>query len=50
MEHDPLISVDSDMVDGAVPEFFVEDYGQSVQLTQFKHHAADGKAQQARAA
>ena len=30
------------MVDGAVPEFFVEDYGQSVQLTQFKHHAADG--------
>lgn len=30
------------MVDDAVPEFFVEDYGQSVQLTQFKHHAADG--------
>ena len=22
--------------------FFVEDYGQGVQLTQFEHHAADG--------
>ena len=30
------------MVNGAVPEFFVEDHGQGVQLTQFKHHAADG--------
>ena len=30
------------MVDGTVPEFFVEDHGQGVQLTQFKHHAADG--------
>lgn len=30
------------MVDSAVPEFFVEDYGQGVQLTQFEHHAADG--------
>ena len=30
------------MVDGAVPELFVEDHGQGVQLTQFKHHAADG--------
>ena len=30
------------MVDGAMPELFVEDHGQGVQLTQFKHHAADG--------
>ena len=30
------------MVDGAVPEFFVEGYGQGIQFTQFKHHAADG--------
>lgn len=49
-KHHPLVGVYGDVVDGAVPEFFVEDYGQSVQLTQFKHHAADGKAQQARAA
>ena len=30
------------MVDGALPEFFVEGHGQGVQFTQFKHHAADG--------
>ena len=30
------------MVDGAVPEFFVEGYGQGIQFTQFKHHAAEG--------
>lgn len=30
------------MVDSTVPEFFVEDYGQGVQLAQFKHHAANG--------
>ena len=30
------------MVDGTVPEFFVECYGQGVQLAQFKHHAANG--------
>lgn len=42
MEHHPLVGVDGDMVDGAVPEFFVEDYGQGVQLTKFEHHAADG--------
>ena len=30
------------MVDGAVPEFFIEGHGQGIQLTQFKHHAANG--------
>lgn len=49
-KHHPLISVDGDMVNGAVPEFFVKVNGQGVQFAQFKHHAADGKAQQARAA
>ena len=42
MEHHPLVGVDGDMVDGTVPEYFVEDYGQGVQLTKFEHHAADG--------
>lgn len=42
MEHHPLVSVDGDMVDGAVPELFVEDHGQGIQFTQFKHHAANG--------
>ena len=41
MEYHPLVGVDGDVVDGAVPEFFVEDYGQGVQLTHFEHHAAD---------
>ena len=27
MKHHPLIGVDGDMVDGTVPEFFVEGYG-----------------------
>ena len=30
------------MVDGAVPEFFVEGYGQGIRFTQFKHHASNG--------
>ena len=42
MEHHPLVGVDGDVVDGAVPEFFIEGQGQGVQLAQFKHHAADG--------
>ena len=42
MEHHPLVGVDGDMVDGTVPEFFIEGQGQGVQLAQFKHHAADG--------
>lgn len=28
MKHHPFIGVDGDVVDGTVPEFFVEDYGQ----------------------
>lgn len=38
------------MVDGAVPEVFVEGQRQGGQFSQLEHHAADGKAQQARAA
>lgn len=30
------------MVDGALPEFFIESQGQIVQLTQLEHHATDG--------
>ena len=30
------------MVDGALPEFFIESKGQVVQFTQLEHHAADG--------
>ena len=44
MKHHPLIGVDGDMVDGTVPEFFVEGYGQGIQFTKFEHHAADGEA------
>lgn len=49
-KYHPLVGLDGDMVDGALPEFFIKGYGQGVQFAQFKHHAADGKAQQARAA
>ena len=49
-KYDPLVGLDGDMVDGALSEFFVKGYGQGVQFAQFKHHTADGKAQQARAA
>lgn len=42
VEYHSLVGLDGDVVDGAVPEFFVEDYGQGVQLTKFEHHAADG--------
>lgn len=42
MKHHPFIGVDGDMVDDAVPEFFVEGYGQGIQFTQFKHHASNG--------
>lgn len=39
-KHHLVVGTDGDMVDGTVPEFFVECYGQGVQLAQFKHHAA----------
>ena len=42
MEHDPLISVDGDMVNGAVPELFVEGQRQGGQFSQLEHHTADG--------
>lgn len=45
MEHHTLIGVDGDMVDGTVPEFFVEGQWQGIQFAQFIHHAADGDEQ-----